>query len=777
MAQYDHLQLVRQPQNFDRRKTGRPGPLPNRDKGYGSRIRGQVDEAVSKQKMQRPKQFVDPSLILRVRMNGLAMESDWEELGLTLLSTDDDNTLVLFSSTDDLTDFKQRIEAYEGPIPDGQKGRRYSGFIDRIDDVGTVEPRDRLGVRLKEAGFVNVENFLDDEAYIVDIELWEFGLAAARRSKAAEIEAFITDQGGDVFDLYSGPSITLIRVSASGKLIRPLLAVPEVAFVDLPPEPDCEASDFIQLSLGEMPPLLPADDDLPVVGILDSGVNDHPLLQDIIIAREAFPPELGDADAWGHGTAVSGVTTLGDLRNQLNQPEIRRVAKIVSAKVVTDQGKFHERRLLPKQMRAAIEKIKIEHNCRLFVISLGDVKARYEHGRVGPWAATLDELARELDVLIFVSAGNRSPRGGNAIEQSRTQYPAYLLEDSNRICEPAGAANVITVGSIANSSGVGPKHQADAHLQPITQELEPSPFTRVGPGAGGIRKPDFIDLGGTMVYDAVGQKLQTAPYLAEAGIITTNSDFLRQMLSSKSGTSFSTPMLAHKAAQLLRRFPTASSNLIKALMVGAAAVPEETDKCLQHQEDPDKVRVYGNGLVDPLKAAYSDDHRVVLYAEDRLMIDQFAVYRIPIPADFQARGRRTIRVSLAYDPPVKRTRAEYTGVRMNFRLIRGCPENDVFDHFRTHAGEEGEAPSIPDRFKCGLKPGPNSRDRNTIQAASVTYVMDTMGYGGEYHLVVRCVGGWAAEQEVGQDFAITVELEHHEGVQLYAQLRQRVRLR
>ena len=323
---------------------------------------------------------------------------------------------------------------------------------------------------------------------------------------------------------------------------------------------------------------------------------------------------------------------------------------------------------------------------------------------------------------------------------------------------------------------LGEKRPNDAHIQHITEASEPSPFTRTGPGAGGIKKPDFVDFGGTMVFDAIARRLQSAPHLAAAGLITTNDEFLRQLFVSKSGTSFSTPMLANKAARLLRRFPNASANLLKSLMAGAAQMPEECSLRLAAHNAQEAAQICGNGLVDTLRAAYSDEHRVVLFAEDRLEMDRFAVYRVPIPREFQGNGRRTIRVSLAYDPPVKRTRAEYAGVRMNFRLIRGCPVHEVFEHFRTHAGEEGEAPDIPRRYNCDLKLGPNSRDKNTIQTAAVTYTRDTARYGNEYYLIVRCVGGWALDQEVFQNFAVVVELEHQAGVQLFAQMVQRIRL-
>lgn len=761
---------------MERRKTGFPGPRPSRSSGYGGQVRRQVEEVVRIQRESRPPQFVDPSLILRVQMQGMLLESDWEAIGLTFLSSDEDRNIVLFSSEGDLSAFLQRLNAYDGPIPDGQQGRRYEGFVTRIENVGWLAPRDRLGIRIREAGFTEAEDLLSDDIYTVDIELWDFGQRTARENKAREIEDFISRGGGEVFDVYLGPSITMMRVRAAGRILRPLLAVPEVAFIDLPPEPDVEASEFVQMTLEDAPQLLLPDAGAPIVGVLDSGLNEHPFLEGVVVERTAFPPELGTADVLGHGTRVGGVAVFGDLRARLRDGALQPSGRLVSAKVVQDNGTFFERRTLPRQMREAITQLHRTHKCRLFIISLGDLRAGNEPGRVGSWAATLDELARELDVLIVVSAGNRAPRGGTSVEQAVTEYPSYLLELANRLCEPAGASNVITVGALANGTGVGARHAHDAHIRPITQALEPSPFSRSGPGAGGIRKPDFSEIGGTLVFDAPSASLRSAPQIPEAGVITLNHEFTRQLLTSGRGTSYAAPILANKAAELLNIFPNASANLIRALLVGASSVPDACTRRLETLSSVDQARICGYGMVDELRAAYSDDHRVVLFAEDRLQINHFAVYQVPVPSEFQSNGTRRIRVSLAFDPPVRRTRAEYIGTKMNFRLLRGCNSEEVFAHFRARTADEGDPPKIPERFKCTLDPKVNSRDGNTIQMASKSFVRDTAVYGDEYYLVVRCVGGWAESQEIFQNFAVVVELEHQPDIRLYERLRQRVRV-
>ena len=115
---------------------------------------------------------------------------------------------------------------------------------------------------------------------------------------------------------------------------------------------------------------------------------------------------------------------------------------------------------------------------------------------------------------------------------------------------------------------------------------------------------------------------------------------------------------------------------------------------------------------------------------------------------------------------------------MDFRLLRGCDEAEVFEHFRERDKKtEGAAPTIKPRFKCNLLPGPDDRAGNTLQTAAVTFKRDTGDYGDAYHLVVRCLSHWAVDQVLDQRFAVVVELEHQPAVRIYEQVRERIRVR
>jgi hypothetical protein len=738
---------------------------------------------VAEQQAAKPAAFVDPSLLLRVQVDGHIAESEWERLGLSVVSSDADRTVVLFSSTGDVTEFMDRLSKFDAPPanPD-QKNPNYAGLVGRIDGIGGVAPRDRLGPKIKAEGFTEADDLQDDIRYVLDIELWEFGTRPQREAKVAEIEQFLIAQGGAVYDTYIGPSITVMRVEAAGRGLRPLLGVPEIAIIDLPPEPDLVAQPMLALDAGGLPPVLQPAEGAPVIGVLDSGVNDHPLLNGLVVGRLLGEGIMGAADVWGHGTSLAGAALFGDMRDAISAGALEPVGRLAVAKVVGDDGRFPERRTVPRVMDTAIRTLHADQGCRLFVLSLGDTNANLPQGRVGPWAAPLDALARELDVLIVVSAGNRGrPRPFMAAtsEELVTLYPNYLLEPENRLAEPAGAANVMTVGAVAGGTGLDARHAHDANVRTITQEWgEPSPFTRVGPGAGGVRKPDVVDLGGTVVFDVPSVSLTGAPHLPAAGVITLYHRYTEQFLTAAGGTSFAAPLLIHKAARLLRRMPNASANLLRALLVGAARSPDTFERRLGAMTAAERVRIGGNGVVDSIRAAYSDDHRVVLYAEDALEMDQFAVYRLPIPPEFRTGGARTIRVSLAYDPPVRRTRNDYLGTKMDFRLLRGIDEAELFEHFRDRDKSlEGAASAVLPKFKCKLQPGSGERANNTLQTASVTFKRDTVEYGEVYYLVVRCLSHWAVDQVLDQRFAVVVELEHQPEIRIYNRVRERVQVR
>jgi len=225
------------------------------------------------------------------------------------------------------------------------------------------------------------------------------------------------------------------------------------------------------------------------------------------------------------------------------------------------------------------------------------------------------------------------------------------MDNANRFLEPAGAMNVLTVGSLAHGEGLNADLAKEVRVRPITAEARAFSLLPHWTRLGGATKPDLVDIGGTLIFDPTVARLRDGSDVMSAGVLTLHHAFLDRLFTAGSGTSYAAPRVAFSAAQVLARLPNSSANLVRALLVNSSAVPDAARERLQVL-GADAIRnVCGHGHVDLERALFSDDARVVLYAQDELEIDHFAVFRIPVPEVFCSEaGERSIRVILAYDP-------------------------------------------------------------------------------------------------------------------------------
>lgn len=166
-----------------------------------------------------------------------------------------------------------------------------------------------------------------------------------------------------------------------------------------------------------------------------------------------------------------------------------------------------------------------------------------------------------------------------------------------------------------------------------------------------------------------------------------------------------------------------------------------------------------------------------MFVADRqeLATDQFALYRVPLPKEFQTiKGTRHIRVCLAFDPPVRHTRLEYLGLRLNYHRIRGMAPDAIFEHFRHRTKDEEAFKKLAASAKCPLDPSRDLRGTSTLQKSAMTMQRNIDHHGDEYYLAVFAVRRWAGEEITHQRFAITVELEHEAQINIHNPLRVRL---
>lgn len=774
MPELPHLILPRAEVDLERRKRpGFGGGVVRNQREQTQKIKLEVENTLAEQVRLRAAS-IDPRLIVRVRTVQPVTEEEWEKAGLIVLGQDDRESVVLFSSDGEMTEFRRRLQRYGEPLPAGQKNPSYAGLIGAIEELRPLQAADRIGSALREEGFETLASFADDRDLILDVELWETGTQAERVKDVLRLERELAEREGEISDRYIGTSFTVLRVRASGVAARWMLDLPTVRVIDLPPQVDIDIERLLDIALQDIGVVEAPDVDAPLIGIIDSGVNNaHPLLADVVIERFAAPQSLGLSDEYGHGSKVSGVAAYGDVRGCLESGIFKASARLLSGKVVNANGRFDDQRLIASQM-AEIVRALHGRGCRIFNISLGDRRKVYRGAKVGTWTAVLDELARELNVLFVVSAGNYEHIAQRTPDEHLTDYPRYLLEPLSRIVEPATAVCALSVGAIASSASLAERLPGDVSLRPIAAMGEPAPFTRAGYGVAEALKPDLCDDGGNHFYDGATQGVRRRP---QSEILTTSSRYLERMFTTEIGTSYAAPLVAHKAALVLRVLPEASANLLRALLVNSASIPKAAQDRLLPLGDEAAMRLCGFGIADSIAAASSDRNRVVLYADDEIGMDNFFVYEVPIPLEFsETKGDRYITVSLAFDPPTRHTRAAYLGVEMSFRLVRGKTLEEVQEHFRRrNVVAEGRQPDVESRYNVSFDSGPNFRERGTMQRGAFSIKRNPdAAYGDTYYLVVRCERQWFADELAMQRFAVVVELGHSEDIDIYERIRARV---
>lgn len=475
---------------------------------------------------------------------------------------------------------------------------------------------------------------------------------------------------------------------------------------------------------------------------------------------------------------VAGLALYGDVEDCIRSHSFVPTLTLYSARVLNNNLQFDDENLITTQMREAIEYFRSTYGCRVFNASLGDERLPYKGGKVSPWASILDTLARELDIVIVVSAGNynHNVSPGSSSDAILQNYPRYLLVDAARVIEPATGLIVLTVGALAHSDNVPPGSAGNnVAFRPIAQQDQPSPFTRCGPGLGDSIKPELCEIGGNQVYDG---QIQRTRNVRECSVVSMNRQYVQQLFTTDTGTSFAAPKVAHIAAQLYWTFPDASANLIRALLAASAIVPEQASSLMEPLGTDAVLRVCGYGRPSLLLAQTSDEARVVLYAQSQLDLDKFHIYELPIPDEFlQERGTRSITVTLAYDPPVRHTRFDYLGVKMSYRLIRGKTADEVAAAFESRSSDEDPVDSITSSssFCCNMKPSSTQREGGTLQRGTFTMRQKPRSdYGDTYYLVVRCEKKWAREEHAPQRYSVVVVMQHSAQINLYNTIRERL---
>ena len=464
----DHIEFRREPEREpERRKRpyfGSAPPRPANRVEHGTQVLEETSGATANIVETREAVGVDPGMLLVLEFDSLNVDlrdhleqrfDAWivDEQTRRLGDQQQYRYVVQFRDRDALNTFQTEIGHYQQEnrqtvaLPFGAR----RDFFDALQHVRAVSFEERRGGRLTREGFPDVEQFY------IDVDLWHPGDQTGAQTLRQQIRTLCQEQGGQWKDTVHTASLLLGKVFASRELAEILLRLDFVARVDLSPQISEAYSGIFRDPTPPDPGLIPdATDGLACV--VDSGViAGHPLLRNWVIDERDFDSgELSVVDRNGHGTSVAGLVVYGDIAECITANRWSPKVRICSAKVlrhdpVFGHVVFPDENRVEQVVENAIRHFARERQCRVFNLSLGDADGTYAGGRQFPLAEKLDELARELDIVIVVSAGNRSdppiPVGARTREEVQSAVKSQILADpAQRVCNPATAALAVTVG-------------------------------------------------------------------------------------------------------------------------------------------------------------------------------------------------------------------------------------------------------------------------------------------------------------------------------------------
>lgn len=551
-------------------------------------------------------------------------------------------------------------------------------------------------------------------------------------------------QGFKVHDELRTENLILLLVECNLELLEKIGMLDLVIMIDRTPEFMLEQTilegDYVDLDVD------PPPSDAPGILVMDTGIIRHPLLEPAI--RDGGIVGLSPLnDDLGHGTRVSGNALYGNLESRIHTKTFDAKFWIYSAKILYERIDPPTTKLLHSIVKDSLYTIKKKFpNCRLVNLSVG-IPSHIMNQNISQFdfAILIDDLSITYDDVIFViSIGNTDPDLSN--------FPNYLCSDmvDIKLTDPASSIHALSIGG----------------LQELPDRLIPSNITRLGPGLNDMIKPELVEISG-------GRYKST---------IVLNSDFRQRTFTKGTGTSYSAPIITNYLAELLAKYPNYSRNLIISLLLSSSEYPKPFPESFpQLNNDINKENflkisnVYGYGRPNLNNALHSDENRVVFKYDGSIPVDHVLYFKIKIPSEFtDVRGKRFISVSLVFDPPIKSTRSDYFGTRMEFHMFRNLPFDTVKNNFDDDNHDTITQSTVDLNYfnNCKIKFTPGSRTRSKTphqKGIAVLHSGTHLDSSMPLVLVITCKKKWKNIDE--QKFAIVVTLKHDEDIGLYDKIR------
>jgi hypothetical protein len=721
LNQFSHLPLrltnegtVAAPKGSGRKTS--PTTLANRGNagGHGGKLKSSISTIVSNWETEREKRKEEGkpdipdaiSFILQVDPNLFDADA-LKSFGIEVVADLEEGYIIGASADIELSELRKKIQQFI----DSERG---GGKVPEIWEIleGTKRPEYILSPSLKEQW----DQILDNQEYIVDvgiscINIQEQYSRCPKRERynsdasfqkgvntwldkhnltseewdnlyfvrEDQLEKFISDPKseyhGEILQSVEGDKVGISRLPDSfscririlGKGLKDLVHnfpyifdVSEAdEFIAPPITPNTYGSDHEEFEL-EAPQA-----NAPKVCIIDSGIQEnHRKLRvaiDPTLSKSCVPREKDlTADyvqGGGHGTRVAGAVLYP--RGIPKKGRQQAICWLQNARILNALNELPQRLFPPDVLEEIVNIYYCQTRTRIYNHSIAGISPCRTQSMT-PWAAAIDKLSWENDVLFIVAAGNieavRSfvtrPSVSAHIQAGRN-YPEYLLKPSARVANPAQSFQALTVGSVAHSTYNNPP------LTSIAKENYPSSFSCSGPGIWDTIKPEVVEYGGDYVIDSPNLPNFTTPESVCPELVRSTRDGGQAVSADAVGTSFATPKVTHIAAALEAAFPQESTLLYRALIVQSARLPAWTNSLnanLYHA-----IRTMGYGIPNINRALGNSPNRVTLTTRgiERIKARQAKVYQVRVPENFLPQGEGfdiLIEITLSYVAEPRRTR-------------------------------------------------------------------------------------------------------------------------
>lgn len=362
------------------------------------------------------------------------------------------------------------------------------------------------------------------------------------------------------------------------------------------------------------------------IGIIDGGISDdNAFLKPFIVAREEYVNKVYQNPK--HATFIASTIQYGNIMNNITV-ETSYHFKFVDIVAIPNSDKDYglTDSISEDDLMEIIEEVMMKYSSstKIWNISLG-IENKPCDGTMSDLGIFLDYIQDKYHVQIFVSSGNVNTL------PLRNWPPQSGIGEHDRLISPADSVRAITVGSVA-------LFDSD---DSIVNYNEPSPFSRRGPGANYVVKPDIVDYGGNLsssyTIDGLGVKGMD-PY---GNIIEGN------------GTSYSTPRSLQKYASIYEEMIDPDLLLAKAMLIHSARM--KSRELLD--ERPDNIKYYGFGIPsenvqDILQC--SKDNVTLVFKQKITQGSHLEMYDFPYPESLIKSNKYIgeIGMTLAYLPPL-----------------------------------------------------------------------------------------------------------------------------